>query len=122
MSMSSEQASASTVRRPRPLRLDAGVPFPAAATPTRPRSDHVFAGLRIPPSPPGTARWAPSFSLSPTPHRAHFDSFSSVVEIPRFRKRELNLGIVRGAAQGAAWFLLWAGWLANGLLTAVSCR
>ncbi|BEI97353.1 hypothetical protein CcaverHIS631_0209420 [Cutaneotrichosporon cavernicola] len=118
----STSKSAVASKRGRPsLRIaaSASVPFPATATPTRTRySDHVFAGLRSAPLPPGTARWAPSFSLSPTPHRTHFDSFSSVVEIPRFRKRELNLGIVRGAAQSVAWFLLWVTWVGNGLLGA----
>ncbi|GMK59937.1 hypothetical protein CspeluHIS016_0901540 [Cutaneotrichosporon spelunceum] len=118
----STSKSAAGSKRHRPsLCIVAGqsVPFPAAATPTCTRhSDQVFAGLRSAPSPPDTARWAPSFSLSSTPHRTHFDSFSSVVEIPRFRKHELNLGIVRGRAQSAAWFCLWATWIGNGLLTA----
>nr|XP_019048733.1 hypothetical protein I302_02507 [Kwoniella bestiolae CBS 10118]OCF27663.1 hypothetical protein I302_02507 [Kwoniella bestiolae CBS 10118] len=44
---------------------------------------------------------------------------SELVEIPRFKKKELNLGIVRrrGWGQRLAWLGLWAAWLINGLLS-----
>lgn len=114
------------------------VPFPPPITPTRSRyvSEQFFAGLRAAPSPPGnhSAQFATgtlSFSGTPTPHRQHFTSFrtddTGVVEIPRFKKRELNLGIVRrhgrhGRWQVAAWMSLWVLWVGNGLLSAVSAR
>lgn len=45
-----------------------------------------------------------------------------MIEIPRFKKRQLNLGIVAGGAgQRAAWYALWAAWLAWGLFSLVSC-
>lgn len=112
------------------------VPFPAPITPTRVRYDidHVFAGLRTAPSPPGThttqfATSTASFCGAPTPHRQHFNSFQTddtgIVEIPRFKKRELNLGIVRGHGrhgrrQVATWMGLWAFCVGNALLAAVS--
>ncbi|KAK8845551.1 hypothetical protein IAR55_006266 [Kwoniella newhampshirensis] len=42
-----------------------------------------------------------------------------LVEIPRFKKRELNLGIIRrrGVGQRFAWISLWSAWLLNGLLS-----
>ncbi|OCF44116.1 hypothetical protein I317_02070 [Kwoniella heveanensis CBS 569] len=42
-----------------------------------------------------------------------------LIEIPRFKKKELNLGIVRtrGPRQKAAWIGLWAIWVFNGLLS-----
>lgn len=69
-----------------------------------------------------------SFYGTPTPHRQHFNSFrmdDAMVEIPRFKKRELNLGIVRGHGrngrrQVAAWVGLWVLWVGNALLSAVS--
>nr|XP_018266674.1 uncharacterized protein I303_00649 [Kwoniella dejecticola CBS 10117]OBR88832.1 hypothetical protein I303_00649 [Kwoniella dejecticola CBS 10117] len=44
---------------------------------------------------------------------------SELVEIPRFKKKELNLGIVRrrGLGQRITWLGLWAAWLMNGLLS-----
>ncbi|OCF59651.1 hypothetical protein L486_02323 [Kwoniella mangroviensis CBS 10435] len=44
---------------------------------------------------------------------------SELVEIPRFKKKELNLGIVRrrGWGQRLAWLGLWIIWLVNGLLS-----
>lgn len=44
-----------------------------------------------------------------------------LVEIPRFKKRELNLGIIAGSRwQRIAWVCLWAGWILWGLLSLVS--
>ncbi|WVQ62642.1 uncharacterized protein L199_000789 [Kwoniella botswanensis] len=47
------------------------------------------------------------------------DPGSELVEIPRFKKKELNLGIVRrrGWGQRSAWLALWMVWLINGLLS-----
>lgn len=44
------------------------------------------------------------------------------MEIPRFKKRELNLNIVRtrGVWQRLAWIGLWIVWLINALLGMVS--
>ncbi|WWC66833.1 uncharacterized protein I206_100740 [Kwoniella pini CBS 10737] len=44
---------------------------------------------------------------------------SELVEIPRFKKKELNLGIIRrrGLRQRVAWLCLWVAWLGNGLLS-----
>jgi hypothetical protein len=40
-----------------------------------------------------------------------------MVEIPRFRRKELNLALVRkrGLGQRVAWVLLWVSWVVNGL-------
>lgn len=45
-----------------------------------------------------------------------------MIEIPRFKKRELNLGIVRKhpGKQRAAWLALGGLWVVNGLLSLVS--
>ncbi|WVQ93671.1 hypothetical protein IAU59_000747 [Kwoniella sp. CBS 9459] len=42
-----------------------------------------------------------------------------LIEIPRFKTKELNLGIVRtrGPRQKAAWLCLWAIWVVNGMLS-----
>jgi hypothetical protein len=44
------------------------------------------------------------------------------IEIPRFKKRELNLNIVRtrGGWQRLSWLGLWGLWLFNGFLGMVS--
>jgi hypothetical protein len=45
-----------------------------------------------------------------------------MVEIPRFRRKELNLALVkrRGPGQRIAWAMLWVVWLVNGLAGLVS--
>lgn len=45
-----------------------------------------------------------------------------MIEIPRFKKRELNLGLVRKhpAKQRVAWLALGGLWVVNGLLSLVS--
>jgi hypothetical protein len=45
-----------------------------------------------------------------------------MVEIPRFKRKELNLGLVRkrGPGQRIAWVLLWLVWFINGLAGLVS--
>jgi len=44
-----------------------------------------------------------------------------LVEIPRFKKRELNLSMVHGAGLWrTAWAALWSWWVVNGLLSTVS--
>jgi hypothetical protein len=45
-----------------------------------------------------------------------------MVEIPRFRRKELNLALVkkRGPGQRFAWAMLWIMWLVNGLAGLVS--
>jgi hypothetical protein len=46
-----------------------------------------------------------------------------LVEIPRFKKRELNLGIAGGGlGQRVGWVMLWLGWLIWGLLSLVRIR
>lgn len=46
------------------------------------------------------------------------------MEIPRFKRKELNLQLVkrRGPGQRIAWIGLWAVWLINGLGGLVSLR
>ncbi|WWD22502.1 hypothetical protein CI109_106995 [Kwoniella shandongensis] len=99
--------------------------------------------LRPPPPTPlapssSEIRFAPSTSRipspSPSPSRQHIRSPTfapmsgmnmlsqpdvELIEIPRFKKRQLNLGIVRrqGRGQRIAWVGLWGGWLLNGLLS-----
>ena len=45
-----------------------------------------------------------------------------MVEIPRFKRKELNLGLVRrrGPWQRIGWIMLWLTWLVNGLAGLVS--
>lgn len=45
-----------------------------------------------------------------------------MIEIPRFKKRELNLGLVRKhrGNQRAIWLVLGGLWVVNGLLSLVS--
>jgi len=46
---------------------------------------------------------------------------AQLVEIPRFKKRELNLGLVRGSGPWrVAWCTVWVIWLLNGLFALVS--
>lgn len=61
-----------------------------------------------------------SQNTSLLPGRAQ--SVAELVEIPRFKKRSLNLGILRhsGPWQRMAWIGLWLFWLLNGLSSLVS--
>jgi hypothetical protein len=45
-----------------------------------------------------------------------------MVEIPRFKRKELNLALVRkrGPWQRIGWIMLWVVWLVNGLAGLVS--
>ncbi|WRT63850.1 uncharacterized protein IL334_000775 [Kwoniella shivajii] len=112
-----------------------GVPI----TPITPSSTTF---LRPAPATPLTASWktpkfamsssrnpSPSSSRQPTPTpifapRSGRDGLppgpgSELVEIPRFKKKELNLGIVtrRGFGQRIAWLMLWTAWMMNGILS-----
>ena len=45
---------------------------------------------------------------------------SGLVEIPRFKKRELNLAIVRGSGPWRlAWYAIWTWWLLNAMAALV---
>jgi hypothetical protein len=68
---------------------------------------------------------SPRFAPGATPWGATPAGVSNeegYVEIPRFKKRELNLNIVRtrGVWQKLAWIGLWIVWLFNALLGMVS--
>ncbi|KAI9635735.1 uncharacterized protein MKK02DRAFT_44435 [Dioszegia hungarica] len=87
------------------------IPSPSpSATPTQSRAptplivrDHA-AGMKLNGIPPErSSMWGKEEGL---------------VEIPRFKKRELNLGIAGGGlGQRASWGMLWMGWLIWGLLS-----
>jgi hypothetical protein len=113
------------------------VPFPLTVpTPTRSRHDSYSSlSLRQPPTPtPVSSRFAPARSSSlnyyepPSMTEAgrsqfrsfHTDSTGQFIEIPRFKKRELNLAIVRGRAARVWWALLWTVCVSYGLVSLVS--
>jgi hypothetical protein len=59
------------------------------------------------------ARGSPARTLNPLSG----GEAGEMVEIPRFRRKELNLALVRkrGLGQRVAWVLLWVSWVVNGL-------
>lgn len=121
---------------------------PIDANPSAATLNPVSAGSTLflrpapdrPSSIPGSSpRLAPSSSQSPSPSPsrqrspvlvgassrsgsvAGAPSGQELVEIPRFKKRELLLAIVGGHSLGPkiAWIGLWVAWLSNGLLSLV---
>lgn len=67
---------------------------------------------------------SPTFALrGPNPAYLHRSTSGreDTVEIPRFKRKELNLGIVRrpGPVRRIAWLVLWGVCLGNGLLSLV---
>ncbi|KAL7418711.1 hypothetical protein Q5752_006394 [Cryptotrichosporon argae] len=81
--------------------------------PRTPGSDTPTTARR---TPDGLAR-SPRFANTAESIRFRTPGELDVVEIPRFRKRELNLGMVRGAGGGerATWICLWILWVGNAL-------
>ncbi|WVQ80870.1 hypothetical protein IAT38_002977 [Cryptococcus sp. DSM 104549] len=116
---------------------------PAPPPPTTPQwARPVFApSSALTPSPsPSRQSLQPSFEYAPQAHNGRLTSHShhsvsgrsgrltasglpepdvEMVEIPRFKKRDLNLGMVRKSAVGqrVVWLVLGGLWLINGLLS-----
>jgi len=89
-----------------------------------------YVHSRSPPNTPARCRDLPSHTApSAPPVPASLNAWtcqqnseaSRLVEIPRFKQRELNLGIVQGPGPWrAAWIALWICWLTTGGLKIVS--
>jgi hypothetical protein len=67
------------------------------------------------------ARATPDTKKSPIRGQAAVEG-EEMVEIPRFKRKELNLALVRkrGPWQRIGWIMLWVVWLVNGLAGLVS--
>jgi len=135
---SSSASHSASLRLVRATEDDDRVPFPLTVpTPTRSRHDSGrSSSVRLTPQRPPSSRYAParsSFHGFEAQHMAevsrphhmsfHTDTTGQYIEIPRFKKRELNLSIVRhrGIWDYLLWTTLWVGCAAHSLLSLVSC-
>lgn len=115
-------SSNTTFLRPAPLPPPSST-YPARFAPTdysrsnasSPSPSHRDGSFAI--ATPG-ARSSPARTLNPL----NGGEAGEMIEIPRFRRKELNLTLVRkrGFGQRIAWVLLWIMWIVNGLAGLVS--
>jgi len=79
-----------------------------------PRFAFSASSISAPLSPPSPILPLPI--SAPNDPRSTSPNKQEMVEIPRFKKRELHLGIIRKRSYRAAWIALWVTWVSNGLL------
>jgi len=120
-SSKSNTSTGTTYLRPAPL------PPPSSAYPARFAPTNYSRSNASSPSPSNLdgslARATPDVRKSPIRGLiAGAGEGEEMVEIPRFKRKELNLTLVRrrGPWQRIGWIMLWATWLVNGLAGLVS--
>lgn len=120
-SSKSNTSTGTTFLRPAPL------PPPSSTYPARFAPTNYSRSNASSPSPANLegsfARATPDVRKSPVRGLvAGAGEGEEMVELPRFKRKELNLGLVRrrGPWQRIGWIMLWLTWLVNGLAGLVS--
>jgi hypothetical protein len=120
-SSQSNTSTGTTFLRPAPLPPPSST-YPARFAPTN--YSHSNASSPSPSNLDGSlARATPDIRKSPIRGLvAGAGEGEEMVEIPRFKRKELNLGLLRrrGPWQRIGWIMLWLTWLVNGLAGLVS--